>query len=217
MRCSTRVAYCQAERSLADARLEAEDADTRAEDAEARLRDTRIRLEDAESAVDRLDMAVAQLQQDLNDAEEDRYQLQLALRAAQALSKSGSDPDLSRKLQQMEAALRQATHDYRMLLQEVGKIKDAGAGRESALREAVDEGAKGRAALREAHERAAKLAAALADCEAGRQRGSSGEERPTSAISRRLNEARVSDNVYSDFYNPPKRKPERERHLPPPQ
>lgn len=36
---------------------------------------------------------------------------------------------------------------------EVGKIKDAGAGRESALREAVDEGAKGRAALREAQER----------------------------------------------------------------
>ncbi|KAL6757738.1 hypothetical protein V8C86DRAFT_2615009 [Haematococcus lacustris] len=176
--------------------------------------------------------------------QEERYQLQLALRAAQReleLMKAagpspappapppsevqlGSQRAAAQKLAALEAALKRATEDYQLLLQELRTIREEAVARDVTQRQLREErdalqrqllshGAREGAAagelamlrtevarlerqLRDAEMRIGQLTRALSDCEAHRKRWEE-LEGTHSTVKQRLEAARLSDELFN--------------------
>ncbi|KAJ9529806.1 hypothetical protein QJQ45_022230 [Haematococcus lacustris] len=183
-------------------------------------------------------------QSEVQALQEERYQLQLALRAAQReleLMKAagpsppppapppsevqlGSQRAAAQKLAALEAALKRATEDYQLLLQELRTIREEAVARDVTQRQLREErdalqrqllshGAREGAAagelamlrtevarlerqLRDAEMRIGQLTRALSDCEAHRKRWEE-LEGTHSTVKQRLEAARLSDELFN--------------------
>eukprot|EP00798_Chlamydomonas_sp_ICE-L_P010093 gene10093-7988_t len=125
------------------------------------------------------------------------------------VGKGAPDPAQQQRMQQLEGALKQATMDYQLLLQEVSKIKSdlehndrllseqaSKSGNSDALRDELEyyksEVARLQALLQQQDMRIAQLTRQLSDCEAHRRK-----------FERRLAEAKMHDDRYNQARDSP--------------